>query len=128
MAKKTIDFDVVREIARTLPGVEESSIHGAPSLKVRGKLLACPALHSSAEPDTIAVKLDFEQRARLIADAPHTYYLTDHYVNHPTVLVRLSRMDRNSLKDLLGMAWRFVSSQKETGGRRGRNESRSSKP
>lgn len=128
MAKKTIDFDVVREIALTLPGVVEGTIHGAPSLKVRGKLLACPALHSSAEPDTIAVKLDFDQRARLIADAPHTYYLTDHYVNHPTVLVRLSRMDRNSLTELLGMAWRFVSSPNKSIRRRGRNESRSSKP
>ena len=128
MAKKTIDFDVVREIALTLPGVEESTIHGAPSLKVRGKLLACPALHSSAEPDTIVVNLDFDQRDRLIADAPRTYYLTDHYVNHPTVLVRLSRMDRNSLTDLLGMAWRFVSSQSKTSGRKGRNEGRTSKP
>ena len=127
MAKKTIDFDVVREIALTLPGVVEGTIRGAPSLKVRGKLLACPALHSSAEPDTIAVKLDFDQRARLIADAPHTYYLTDHYVNHPTVLVRLSRMDRNSLTDLLGMAWRFVSSPNRSSRRRGRNENRTSK-
>lgn len=97
-----MDFDVVREIALTLPGVQEGTIHGAPSLKVRGKLLACPALHSSAEPDTIAVKLDFDQRARLIAEAPRTYYLTDHYLKHPTVLVRLSRINRNSLTDLLG--------------------------
>jgi hypothetical protein len=35
MAKKTVNFDVVREIAVTLPGVEESTMHGAPSLKVR---------------------------------------------------------------------------------------------
>ena len=123
MGKKTIDFDVVREIALTLPGIEESTIHGAPSLKVRGKLLACPAIHSSAEPGTIAVKLDFDQRARLIAQAPRAYYLTDHYLNHPTVLVRLSQMDRNSLTDLLHMAWRYVSSKKRTSGRRRRNES-----
>ena len=94
MAKKTIDFDMVREIALALPDVEESTIHGAPSFKVRGKLLTCPAIHRSAEPDTLAVRLDFEQRARLIAAAPSIYYLTDHYVNYPTVLVRLSRMDR----------------------------------
>src|SRR5947207_5677732 len=31
MAKKTIDFDVVREIALALPGVEQCTIHGAPS-------------------------------------------------------------------------------------------------
>jgi hypothetical protein len=111
MPSKTIDFDVVREIALALPDVEESTIHGAFSLKVRGRLLTCPALHRSAEPNTLAVRIDFDQRAELIAAEPSVYYVTDHYVNHPTVLVRLSRIDRNSLRDLLGMAWRFVSSK-----------------
>ena len=124
MAKKTTDFDMVREIALALPDVEESTIHGAPSFKVRGKLLTCPAIHRSAEPDTLAVRVDFDQRARLIAAAPSIYYVTDHYVNYPTVLVRLSRMDRNSLRDLLGMAWRFVSSQTKAIRRRGQNRSR----
>ena len=118
MAKKTIDFDVVREIASTLPDVEESTTRGAPSLKVRGKLLACPALHSSAEPGTIAVKVAVDQRARLIAEAPHTYYVTDHYLSHPIVLVRPFRMDRNSLTELLGVAWRFVNSQNKSSRRR----------
>ena len=56
MAKKTMDFDVVREIALALPDVEESIIHGAPSLKLRGKLLTCPAIHRSAEPNTLAIE------------------------------------------------------------------------
>jgi len=124
MAKKTTDFDMVREIALALPDVEESTIHGAPSFKVRGKLLTCQAIHRSAEPDTLAVRLDFEQRARLIAAAPSIYYLTDHYVNYPTVLVRLSRIDRESLRDLLDMAWRFVSSKTKRRGRKVRNQHR----
>ncbi len=82
MAKKTIDFDEVREIGLALPDVEESTIHGAPSLKLRGKLLTCPALHSSAELNTLAVRIDFDQRARLIAAAPEVYYVKDHYVNY----------------------------------------------
>ena len=124
MAKQTIDIDVVREIAMALPDVEEGTIHGAPSWKVRGKLLACPAIHRSAEPDTLAVRLDFEQRARLIAAAPHIYYATDHYVKYPTVLVRLSGMDRKSLRELLDKAWRFVSPQMKTVGSRGWKRSR----
>lgn len=121
MPIKTIDFDVVREIALALPDVEESTIHGASSLKVRGRLLTCPALHRSAEPNTLAVRIDFDQRAELIAAEPSVYYVTDHYVNHPTVLVRLSRIDRNSLRDLLGMAWRFVSSKTKARGPRVRS-------
>ncbi|MDZ4404323.1 MmcQ/YjbR family DNA-binding protein [Prosthecobacter sp.] len=122
MAKKTLDIDVVREIALTLPDVVESTIHGAPSWKVRGKLLACPAFHSSAEPNSIAVRLDCDQRDRLIAAAPLIYYLTEHYANHPIVLVRLSRIDRTAFSDLLSMAWRLVSSPKKTTGRKGRSQ------
>ena len=111
MPSKKIDFDVVRKIALALPGVVESTIHGAPSLKVRGRLLTCPALHRSTEPNTLAVRVDFDQRAQLMAAEPGIYYLTDHYVNYPTVLVRLSRIDRKSLRDLLRIAWRFVNSK-----------------
>src|SRR4030095_15952044 len=114
MARKKIDFDVVRELARALPDVEESTIHGATSLKVQGRLLTCPAMHKSAEPNTLAVRIDFDQRAELIEADPSVYYVTDHYVNYPTVLVRLSRIDRNSLKNLLGIAWRSLGSQAKT--------------
>jgi hypothetical protein len=111
MAKKTIDFDVVREIGLALPDVEQSTIHGAPSLKLRGKLLACPALHTSAEPNTLAVRIGFAERAKFLEAKPSVFYVTDHYLNYPTVLVRLSRVERNSLRDLLGMAWQFMSSR-----------------
>ena len=118
---KKIDFDVVREIALALPDVEESTIHGAPSLKVRGRLLACPAIHRSAEPNTLAPRLDLDQRKKLIADKPSVYYVTNHYVNYPTVLVRLSRIEWNPLMELLGMSWHFVSSKTKTSKRRGQN-------
>ena len=116
-----MNFDVVREIALALPDAEESTIHGAPSLKVRGRLLTCPAIHRSAEPNTLAVRVDFDERAELIAAEPSVYYVTDHYVNYPMVLVRLSRIDRNALRDLLGMAWRFVSSKTKASKRRVQN-------
>jgi hypothetical protein len=117
MPSKKIDFNVVREIALALPGVEESSLHGAPSLKVSGRLLACPAIHKSAEPNSIAVRIDFEQRTELIEREPNIYYVTEHYVNYPAVLVRLGQVDRRSLRDLLQMAWRFVNAK--TKARRG---------
>jgi hypothetical protein len=70
MRRKTLGFDEVREIAMTFPDVEESTIHGAPSLKVRGKLLACRAIHRSAEPDTLAVRIGFAPRAELMDAQP----------------------------------------------------------
>ena len=107
-----IDFDVVREIALAMPGVEEDTIHGAPSLKVRRKLLACPALHESAEPNSLVVRIDVDQRAEMIAAEPSVYYVTDHYERYPMVLVRLSSIDRGALRDLLEIAWQFATSKK----------------
>lgn len=101
-----------------LPDVEESTIYGAPSLTVRGKLLTCPAIHRSAEPNTLVVTIGFDERAELIAADPAVYYVTDHYVNYPTVLVRLSRIRRDALKDLLGAARLFVTSHVKKGASR----------
>ena len=107
-----VTFDMVREIGLALPEVEEGTMYGSPALKVHGKLLTCLAIHKSAEPQTLAVRIDFDQRAGLLADEPETYYVTDHYVNYPVVLVRLTRIRIDQLRDLLGSAWRFVTAQK----------------
>ncbi len=39
---------------------------------------------------------------------PDVYYVTDHYVGYNAVLVRLSRVTPDVLRDLLGMAHKFV--------------------
>jgi hypothetical protein len=109
MPKKKITFDTVREIGLALPDVEEGTTYGAPSLKVHGKMFACPAIHRSADPGSLAIRIDFDRREELMAADPETYYITDHYVNYPAMLVRLSRVHPDALRDLLLMAWQFVS-------------------
>jgi hypothetical protein len=101
-------FETVRAIAKSLPEVEEGTAYGAPAIKLRGRLLACIASHKSAEPNTLVVRVSFEQRDAMIADDPETYYLKDHYVGYPCVLVRLARVRRDALTDLLQAGWRFV--------------------
>jgi len=108
MPRRTIDFDTVRKIGLTLPGVEASTAWGAPALKVGAKLMACVPTHRSAEPDSLLVRVGFEDRAELLAAAPDVYYLTDHYVGYTAVLVRMSRVAPDVLRDLLGMAHKFV--------------------
>jgi hypothetical protein len=114
---KRITFDVVRRMGLALPDVVEATMYGAPALKVGGRLLTCPAIHTSAEPHTLVVCIGFAERDELIAAEPGTYYLTDHYVNYPTVLVRLSRISRDALRDLLQMSWQFVSAKSRKAGR-----------
>jgi len=108
MLRSTINFDTVRKIGLALPGVEESAAYGSPALKLRGKLLACVPRHRSAEPGSLMVRVGFDDRAELLAAAPDVYYVTDHYLDYSAVLVRLSRIKPDVLRDLLGMAHRFV--------------------
>ena len=71
------------------------------------------AINKSAEPGSLGVRIGFDQREALLAEAPQTYYVTDHYVNYPIVLVRLSQIRIDELRDLLHSAWRFVTSKKK---------------
>src|ERR1700733_8671110 len=108
MPRSTVNFDTVRSIGLALPGVEESTARGQLVLKANGKLLACVATHRSAEPDSLVVKVDFNDRTELLVTDPDVYYVTEHYVGYPSVLVRLSRVHPDVLRELLGMAYKFV--------------------
>jgi hypothetical protein len=114
----TKGFEAVIEAARALPDVEQSLTWGADALKVHGKLLACQATHKSAEPNSIVVKIPIDQREELIASDPAVYYVTEHYENYPSVLVRLPRIHRDALRDLLAMAYRFADGKAKRRSRR----------
>ena len=108
---RSCSFKTVESIGRTLADVEVTTSWGQPSLKVRGKMFACIASHKSAEPNTLVVMMDFADRDALVEDDPGTYYLKDHYLNYPCVLVRLSRSHPDALRDLVIGAHRFVSAK-----------------
>jgi hypothetical protein len=74
-------------------------------------MFVCIASHKSAEPNTLVVMMDLADREALLEDDPDTYYLKDHYVGYPCVLVRLSRVHRDALRDLVIGAHRFVSAR-----------------
>jgi hypothetical protein len=104
----------VRAIALRLPGVEEGLMYGAPAFKLGKRWIACVATNKAAEPDTLVLWTDFEQRDLLIAEQPDTYYLKDHYKGAPVVLVRLKRARPDALRDLLAAAHRLVSANAGT--------------
>jgi hypothetical protein len=108
---RKITFATVEAIGRTLPDVEAATAWGQPALKVRGKMFVCVASHKSAEPNSLVVRMAVADRDALIEDDPVTYYLKDHYVNYPCVLVRLSRVHADALRDLVTGAHRFMSTK-----------------
>src|SRR6266550_2244836 len=103
-----VTFDTVREIAQTLPGAEESTSYGTPAFKVKKKLFA--RQHQDGESLVIAV--DFEEREEMMNAAPEKFYITDHYLNYPWLLVRMSKVNADELRDLLMGAWRRVAGKK----------------
>jgi hypothetical protein len=104
----TASFDVLREVAEALPNVKVTVDKLGIALKMGGEILACTAIHKSAEPDTLMVRLGFDRRDALVAKSPDVFYLTGHYQPYPVVLIRMSRVGRAYLGELLREGSEFV--------------------
>jgi hypothetical protein len=102
-------FDPVRVAGLALAGVEASIRYdGLPVLKVNGCFMAGLAGHPSAEPESLVVRMEIEDREWLLADAPGTYYVTEYYRRYPIVLARLAHLDAAALRDLLSVSHRLT--------------------
>lgn len=101
-------FDAVRRIAHTLDGVEDGTSYGTAALKVRSDLF----IRLREDGDTLVLRCPIEQRDALIAEDPDTFSLTDHYVNYPWVLARMSSIHPANLRDIVIMAYRSATTGK----------------
>lgn len=102
MKDQPVTFQAVRELALALPEVEEGTSYGTPAFKVKGKLM----VRLREDGETIVIKIDFDTREILMQADPETFFITDHYLGYPTILVRLARVDRDDLARLLEDSWR----------------------
>ena len=76
-------------------------------------MFACVPTHKSAEPNSLAVRVDFADRDELVANAPETFYVKEHYLNYPCVLARLNQIHADALRGLLVIGWQYVSAKKK---------------
>jgi hypothetical protein len=109
-----VTFEQVRKIALALQNVEEGTSYGTAAFKTGGKLLA----RLKEDGDSLVVGTTFEERDEMLAADPETYYITDHYLKYPWVLVRLSRVSSDAMRDLLGRALRLTQSTNRRGPKR----------
>ena len=101
-------FAVVRTIGLAMDGVEAATRYdGSPRLKCGGVFMAGLAMHPSAEPESLVVRTEFDDRALLLEDAPETYYVTGYYEKYPVVLARLNQISDDALRDLLAVSRRL---------------------
>jgi hypothetical protein len=97
-------WDDVVAIGTQLPGVEESMTYGTPSLKVKGTFMC----RLRTDPDALVVRvLDLNDREALLRGKPKLFFSTPHYDGYPYVLVRLGRVGRKQLAELIEDAWRI---------------------
>jgi len=89
-----------------MPEVEESTSYGTPALKLCKTLLA----RLKEDGETLVLRTTFADRERLLSAAPDVFYLTDHYLSHPWILVRLPMIELPLLRELLLEAWRLCTS------------------
>lgn len=100
--KQPVSWETVRALASTLPGAEESTSYGMPAFKVKGKLFA--RFHQSGE--AVVINIHINEREALMKLDPQTFYITDHYLNYPYVLVRLATVRAEVLRQMLIESWR----------------------
>ena len=97
-------YETVREIALALPDVEEGTSYGTPALKVRGKLF----VRLKEDGETVVLKTSYEEREELMANDPETYFITDHYLNYPYILVSLERVREDALRELIHVSYKLA--------------------
>lgn len=97
-------FESIRKIALALDNVEEGTSYGTPAFKVKGELLA----RLRDDIGALVVRMGIEDRQELMAADPETYFITDHYLEYPWILVRLSKVQPDAMRDLLKGAWKLA--------------------
>ena len=107
---KSSDFDVVKKIALSFPGAEESVSHeGTPAVKVRGKLMC--RLHDSGE--FIPIRLDVPLRDHYLESHPEIFHLPEHFKNYPYVCMWIHDYDLKLLREILELSWKGLASKKQ---------------
>ena len=102
-AARPVTYETVREIARELPGVVEGISYRTPAFRV-GKSLF---LRQHEDGESLVIKIAPDQRAMRMRAAPKPFFITDHYLTYPWMLVRLSTVARDDLRELIEDAWRL---------------------
>jgi len=114
-------WEDVATIASSLPGVDESTSYGNRDWKVSKKTFAWdrPLRKGEVEAlggfepegaaprgEILAVRVaDEEAKQALLSSEPEVYFATSHFDGYPAVLVRLERIPRAELEELVVEAW-----------------------
>jgi hypothetical protein len=105
-----MDFDEIRQIALSFPGVEEHLVFGSSTFRVGKRFLACIA---KIDPDTLVLKMsDPIEREYWLTTKPEIYYNAPHYADFQSILIRMPLVEPEELRQLFQNTWRTYASKK----------------
>jgi len=105
----TVTESVIRKVALSFPLASEKPSYGKPSFFIAKKFFT----RLRSEDDSIVwIVGSVDERDNLIELDPKTYFITEHYRDYPSVLVRIKRINEAMLRKMLERRWRTIAPKK----------------
>jgi hypothetical protein len=98
-----------RKIALAFPETSEKSSYGNPAIFVGKKFFT---RYRKDDHSLVFIVADIPTRDMMLELDPKTYFITDHYKDYPSVLVRMERITTDELKRMLERRWRQIAPKK----------------
>jgi hypothetical protein len=99
----------LRKIALSFPEASEKPSYGRPAYFVAKKFFT---RHRAEDDSLVWIVGSIDERDHLLEIDPRTYFITDHYKDYPSVLVRMARIDTTMLQKMLDRRWRAIAPKK----------------
>ena len=99
----------LRKIALSFPEANEKPSYGKPAYFVAKKFFT---RHRADDDSLVWIVGSIDERDHLLEIDPKTYFITDHYRDYPSVLVRMARIDSAMLRKMLDRRWRAIAPKK----------------
>ncbi len=62
--------------------------------------------------ESVVFKVGFDEREMLMNAKPAVFYITDHYRDYPSVLLRLARATKQDAATVVELAWKYSASKR----------------
>jgi len=99
----------VKQTALGFPGALEKQSYGKPAFFIEKKFFTRVREDDNS---IVMVVSGMEQRDMMLELDPETYFITDHYKDYPSVLVRMAKIAPGELKTMLQRRWEQIAPKK----------------
>jgi hypothetical protein len=99
----------LKKIALSFPQAHEKTSYGNPAYFIAKKFFT---RHRSEDDSLVLIVDSIDERDMMMEADPKTFFITDHYKDYPSVLVRMGRADPKTVQGMLARRWRKIAPKK----------------